>query len=384
MSGHSKWHNIQAKKGKSDAARGNIFTKIGREIAIAVKQGGSDPNTNSKLRDAIAKAKSNNMPNDNINRSIKKAAGELDSVNYEEFTYEGYAAGGVAVIVECLTDNKNRTAGDVRHLFDKFGGSLGSTGCVSYMFKKRGVIDVDVNAMSEDDIMMLAIDAGADDIVTLEDVYEIYTMPGDMSKVREALENAGIEILSSEIDMIPDNINRSIKKAAGELDSVNYEEFTYEGYAAGGVAVIVECLTDNKNRTAGDVRHLFDKFGGSLGSTGCVSYMFKKRGVIDVDVNAMSEDDIMMLAIDAGADDIVTLEDVYEIYTMPGDMSKVREALENAGIEILSSEIDMIPDNEIEVDPKHKDSVIKLIDKLEELDDVQDVFHNAKDLSDEE
>ena len=146
----------------------------------------------------------------------------------------------------------------------------------------------------------------------------------------------------------------------------------------------MECLTDNKNRTAGDVRHLFDKFGGSLGSTGCVSYMFKKRGVIDVDVNAMSEDDIMMLAIDAGADDIVTLEDVYEIYTMPGDKSKVREALENAGIEILSSEIDMIPDNEIEVDPKHKDSVIKLIDKLEELDDVQDVFHNAKDLSDEE
>ena len=146
----------------------------------------------------------------------------------------------------------------------------------------------------------------------------------------------------------------------------------------------MECLTDNKNRTAGDVRHLFDKFGGSLGNSGCVSYMFKKRGVIDVDVNVMSEDDIMMLAIDAGADDIVTLEDVYEIYTMPGDMSKVREALENAGIEILSSEIDMIPDNEIEVDPKHKDSVIKLIDKLEELDDVQDVFHNAKDLSDDE
>ncbi len=205
MSGHSKWHNIQAKKGKSDAARGNVFTKIGREIAIAVKQGGPDPNSNATLRTAIAKAKANNMPNDNITRSIKKAAGEGDSVNYEENTYEGYAAGGVAMIVETLTDNKNRTAGDVRHLFDKFGGSLGQSGCVSFMFKRRGVIDVDVNAMAEDDIMMLAIDAGADDIQTLDDVYEIYTMPADLMKVKDALEAAGIEVLSAELDMIPEN-----------------------------------------------------------------------------------------------------------------------------------------------------------------------------------
>lgn len=230
MSGHSKWHNIQAKKGKSDAARGNIFTKIGRELAIAVKQGGADPDSNSKLRDAIAKAKSNNMPNENIQRSIKKAAGELDSVNYEEMTYEGYAAGGVALIVECLTDNKNRTAGDVRHLFDKFGGSLGSSGCVSYMFKKRGVIDIDISAASEDDLMMIAIDAGADDIQTLEDVYEIYTMPGDLSTVRDAIEAADIEVLSAEIDMIPENevdvedkhissINKLIEKLE-DLDDV--------------------------------------------------------------------------------------------------------------------------------------------------------------------
>lgn len=205
MSGHSKWHNIQAKKGKSDAVRGNVFTKIGREIAIAVKQGGADPNSNAALRTAIAKAKANNMPNDNINRSIKKAAGEGDSVNYEENTYEGYAAGGVAMIVETLTDNKNRTAGDVRHLFDKFGGSLGQTGCVSFMFKRRGVIDVDLNAMPEDDIMMLAIDAGADDIQTLDDVYEIYTMPADLMKVKDALEGAGVEVLSAEIDMLPEN-----------------------------------------------------------------------------------------------------------------------------------------------------------------------------------
>lgn len=230
MSGHSKWHNIQAKKGKSDAARGNIFTKIGRELAIAVKQGGADPNSNSKLRDAIAKAKQNNMPNDNIQRSIKKAAGEGDSVNYENMTYEGYAAGGVAIIVECLTDNKNRTAGDIRHFFDKYGGSLGQTGCVSYMFNRKGVIDVDKEQISEDDIMMIAIDAGADDIQTLDDVYEIYTLPNDLSKVREALEANGVEILSADIDMIPDNeievesnhvssVNRLIEKLE-ELDDV--------------------------------------------------------------------------------------------------------------------------------------------------------------------
>ena len=152
MSGHSKWHNIAQKKGKSDAARSNIFTKIGREIAVAVKQGGPDPNSNSKLRDAISKAKSNNMPNDNITRSIKKASGELNSINYEEITYEGYGSFGTAFIVETLTDNRNRTGGDVRHMFDKFGGSMGANGCVSYMFNKKGIILVDKNDCPEDDM----------------------------------------------------------------------------------------------------------------------------------------------------------------------------------------------------------------------------------------
>ena len=176
MSGHSKWHNIQQKKGKSDAARANIFTKIGREIAVAVKQGGPDPNSNSKLRDAIAKAKDNNMPNDNINRSIKKASGELNSINYEENTYEGYGVGGVAFIVETLTDNKNRTAGDVRHLFDKFGGAMGVSGSVSFMFKRKGVIAVAKSDIGEDDLMMLALDAGAEDILTEDDeVFEVIT-----------------------------------------------------------------------------------------------------------------------------------------------------------------------------------------------------------------
>ncbi len=206
MSGHSKWHNIQQKKGKSDAARANVFTKIGREIAVAVKQGGPDPNSNSKLRDAIAKAKSNNMPNDNIARSIKKASGELGSINYEEMTYEGYGVGGTAFIVEALTDNKNRTAGDVRHLFDKFGGSMGTTGCVSFMFNKKGVITVSKADISEDDLMMFALEAGAEDINSEDDeVFEVLTAPSDLGSVREELEKNGVKILSAEVDMIPEN-----------------------------------------------------------------------------------------------------------------------------------------------------------------------------------
>lgn len=204
MSGHSKWANIKIKKGKTDAARGSIFTKIGREIAVAVKAGGPDPANNSKLRDVIAKAKQNNMPNDTINRSIKKASGEQDGVSYESITYEGYGAGGVAVIVETLTDNRNRTAGDVRHLFDKYGGSLGQTGCVSYMFNKKGVIIVD-KSMDEDDLMMTALDAGAEDVQADEDVYEIYTAPADLYTVSDKLKEAGVNVLSADIDMIADN-----------------------------------------------------------------------------------------------------------------------------------------------------------------------------------
>ena len=205
MSGHSKWANIKNKKAKGDAARANVFTKIGRELAIAVKQGGPNPDSNSRLRDVIAKAKAANMPNDNISRSIKKASGELNAVNYEEITYEGYAAGGVAVIVETLTDNKNRTASDVRCAFDKFGGNLGSTGCVSYMFSKKGVIVVDGEGISEDDLFMLAVDAGADDVQNDEGVYEIYTLPQNYTAVRENLEKAGLKILSSDIEMVPEN-----------------------------------------------------------------------------------------------------------------------------------------------------------------------------------
>ncbi len=205
MSGHSKWHNIQAKKGKADAARGKVFTKLGRELLIAVKQGGPDPAGNSKLKDVIAKCKANNMPNDTIQNAIKKASGEGNDKVYEEITYEGYGPSGVAFIVEASTDNKNRTAADVRHLFDKAGGNLGTSGCVSYMFNKKGVIVIDKtkSLLSEDDLMMVAIDNGAEDFVTDEEIYEITTDPSNFSTVREALEKEGIEFEEAEVQMVP-------------------------------------------------------------------------------------------------------------------------------------------------------------------------------------
>ncbi len=205
MSGHSKWHNIQARKGKSDAARGKIFTKIGREIAVVVKAGGSDPVSNPRLKDVIAKAKQNNMPNDTIERSIKKASGELAGVNYESCVYEGYGVGGSAVIVECLTDNKNRTAGDVRHAFDKFGGSMGSTGCVSYLFQRKGLVDVSNEGVDADELMLTALDAGAKDVVEYDDSLEIITEPNNCNAVAEALTKAGYNVLSSDVQMVPDN-----------------------------------------------------------------------------------------------------------------------------------------------------------------------------------
>jgi len=206
MSGHSKWHNIQAKKGKADAQRGAIFTKIGREIAIAVREGGANPESNGKLRDVIAKAKANNMPNDNIQRSIKKASGELSNVVYEEIVYEGYAPGGVAVIVDTISDNRNRTASDIRHCFAKYGGNLGTTGSVSFMFDTRGVLVVErTPGMDEDELMMMALDAGAEDVRPDDDVVEILTDPNEFSKVREALEQQGLTFLSAEVQKLPQN-----------------------------------------------------------------------------------------------------------------------------------------------------------------------------------
>ncbi len=203
MSGHSKWNNIKRKKEAADGAKAKIFTRIGREITVCVKEGGPDPASNSKLRDLISKAKANNVPNDNIDRVIKKAAGDNDKNNYETMVYEGYGPGGVAVIVECLTDNKNRTAGDVRHYFDKFGGNMGTTGCVSFMFTRKGVITLENNGCDEDKLMEDCFEAGANDFNVEDDVIEVSTEPNDVYRIADTLRNMGYTVLSAEDTMIP-------------------------------------------------------------------------------------------------------------------------------------------------------------------------------------
>ncbi len=211
MSGHNKWSTIKQKKGKNDAARAKIFTKIGRELIVAVKEGGSaDPSVNSKLRDCIAKAKANNVPNDNIDRIIKKAAGESDGANYESVTYEGYGASGVAVIVEALTDNRNRTAGEVRHYFDKFGGNMGTPGCVSFMFEQKGVIVIDREDLEadEDTVMEHALEAGATDFEADEDIFTVYTEPADMGAIRDDLSGKGYNFVTAEVAMVPNTYTK--------------------------------------------------------------------------------------------------------------------------------------------------------------------------------
>lgn len=237
MSGHSKFANIKHKKEKNDAAKGKIFTIIGREIAVAVKEGGADPANNSKLRDVIAKAKANNMPNDTIDRGIKKAAGDANAVNYVSITYEGYGPSGTAIIVNALTDNKNRTASNVRNAFTKGGGNVGTTGCVSYMFDEKGQIIIAKEEYNKDadELMMLALDAGAEDFSEEEDSYEIITAPDDFTAVREALEKEGIPMVSAEVTMIPQNYveltsEEDIKKMNRILDMLDEDDDVQDVY----------------------------------------------------------------------------------------------------------------------------------------------------------
>ena len=231
MSGHSKFANIKHKKEKNDAKKGKIFTIIGREIAVAVKEGGADPENNSKLRDVIAKAKANNMPNDTIERGIKKAAGDSSADNYEYVTYEGYGPSGIAIIVDALTDNKNRTAGNVRNAFTKGSGSIGTQGCVSFMFNKKGqiIIDKEECEMDADDLMMMALDAGAEDFSEEEDCFEIITDPDDFSAVREALEKENIPMAEAEVTMIPQTYveltdEKDIKNLQKTLDLLDEDD----------------------------------------------------------------------------------------------------------------------------------------------------------------
>ena len=235
MSGHSKFANIKHKKEKNDAAKGKMFTIIGKEIAVAVKEGGADPDNNSKLRDVIAKAKANNMPNDTIERGIKKAAGNVNAVNYESVTYEGYGPNGTAIIVDALTDNKNRTAANVRNAFTKGGGNVGTQGCVSFMFDKKGqiIIDKEECDMEADELMMIALDAGAEDFSDEEECYEVLTQPEEFSAVREALEAAGVKMTEAEVTRIPQNYvtltdEESIKKMNRIIDLLDEDDDVQE------------------------------------------------------------------------------------------------------------------------------------------------------------
>ena len=237
MSGHSKFANIKHKKEKNDAKKGKIFTVIGREIAVAVKEGGPDPDNNSRLRDVIAKAKANNMPNDTIERGIKKAAGDADSVNYEQITYEGYGPSGVAIIVDTLTDNKNRTASNVRNAFTKGNGNVGTPGCVSYMFVKKGhiIISKEECEMDADDLMMMALDAGAEDFNEEDDSFEVLTTPEDFSAVREALEKEEIPMADASVTMIPGTMveltsEEDIKSIQKTLDLLDEDDDVQEVY----------------------------------------------------------------------------------------------------------------------------------------------------------
>ncbi len=237
MSGHSKFANIKHKKDKNDAAKGKIFTKLGREIAVAVKEGGADPNNNSRLKDVIAKAKSNNMPNDTIDRSIKKAAGDANAVNYEFVSYEGYGPNGIAIIVDALTDNKNRTASNVRNAFTKGNGNVGTPGCVSFMFDKKGqiIIDKEECEMDSDELMMISLDAGAEDFNEEDDSFEILTDPDTFSEVRESLEKAGIPMAQAEVTMIPQTWvdltdDQDIKMMNRTLDLLDEDDDVQEVY----------------------------------------------------------------------------------------------------------------------------------------------------------
>lgn len=219
MSGHSKWANIKRKKAKVDAQKGKLFTKLAKEIIVAAKNGGGDPEANIRLKNAIQKAKEANIPNDNIQRAILRGTGELEGANYEEVNYEGYGPGGVAVLLEILTDNRNRTAGEIRHYFSKYGGNLGETGCVSWMFEKQGIIIVDKNVQfSEDDLMLWALDAGAEDFKVEDEVYEITSLPDNLEAVKDFLEKQGVPITEAQLTMVPQN---TVKLEGKEAEQMN-------------------------------------------------------------------------------------------------------------------------------------------------------------------
>jgi YebC/PmpR family DNA-binding regulatory protein len=384
MAGHSKWKQIKHYKAAADAKRGALFTKLIREITVAAKFGGGDPNGNPRLRSAIEAARNASMPKDNIERAIKKGTGELEGVEYQEITYEGYGPGGVALVIQALTDNPNRTVAEVRHRLSRGGGSLGSTNSVLWMFDRKGQIYVDATKYDEDATMEAALDAGAEDLKQDGEQFEI-TMAAKMGggdpagnpRLRTAIETARAASMPKE------NIERAIKKGTGELEGVDYQDVVYEGYGPGGVAIMIFALTDNPTRTVADVRHKLSRGGGNLGSTNSVAFMFDRKGQLYVDANAYGEDAALEKALEAGAEDFAREGDQYVITTEPNALHEVKSALEAAGVAVTEEEVAYIPKNTVQVAGETATQLLKLLESLEDLDDVQKVAANFEMDADE-
>jgi YebC/PmpR family DNA-binding regulatory protein len=356
MSGHSKWHTIKHKKGAADAKRGKVFTRVIKELTVAARNGGGDPEMNPRLRTIVAEAKAVNMPAENIKRAIQRGTGELPGVNYDEITYEGYGPGGAALIIEALTDNRNRTVGELRHTLTKYNGNLGESNSVAWMFAKKGYIVVDKSAADEEKLLNAVLEAGGD--------------PEMNPRLRTIVAEA------KAVNMPAENIKRAIQRGTGELPGVNYDEITYEGYGPGGAALIIEALTDNRNRTVGELRHTLTKYNGNLGESNSVAWMFAKKGYIVVDKSAADEEKLLNAVLEAGGDDLRDDGDSWEIISDPAAFEGVRDAVRALGIEPASAEIAMIPQNYVKLEGKAANQMVKLMEVLDDHEDVKHVWSN--------
>ena len=323
MSGHSKWSSIKHKKAAVDAKRGKIFTKLIREITVAAKQGGGDLEANPRLRLAVNNARTQNMPNDTIKRAITKGAGGADGADYEEVIYEGYGPNNVAVVIETLTDNRNRTVASLRHAFQKHHGNMGATNSVQYMFGVRAVN----NARTQN-------------------------MPND-------------------------TIKRAITKGAGGADGADYEEVIYEGYGPNNVAVVIETLTDNRNRTVASLRHAFQKHHGNMGATNSVQYMFDRKGTMLVSKEAIDEETLTDYVLEAGAEDLEDQGDHFLVISPLESFESVKTFLEQKEVALASADLQRLPQTRVVIDNREDaEKVITFLEVLEDDDDVQNVFSN--------
>ena len=378
MSGHSKWATIKHKKAATDAKRGKIFTKIIRELTIAARTGGADPVTNPRLRTAILSAKGENMPNDNIERAIQRGTGTLEGETLDEVTFEGYGPGGVGVLVQVVTNNRNRIVSEIRHMFSKNGGNMAENGAVGWMFHRKGDIIVGKEAADEDKMLGIVLDAGAEDMRDDGAAWEVVTPPEAFEKVREALIAAGITPASAEVAFVPQNYVKLAGAQAAQMVRMmeTLDEVTFEGYGPGGVGVLVQVVTNNRNRIVSEIRHMFSKNGGNMAENGAVGWMFHRKGDIIVGKEAADEDKMLGIVLDAGAEDMRDDGAAWEVVTPPEAFEKVREALIAAGITPASAEVAFVPQNYVKLAGAQAQQMLRMVETLEDHDDVQHVYAN--------